>query len=298
MTWKPTKESSKLLLESQRLINEYSGSITLRQLYYLLATKGSVDFDETAYRKVKNLMINARKSKRVPPTTFAADVNLPDEEMFGSVEKYLDNCVKQYRIPRTFDQPNYIEIWVEREPLKVFMDSLVSEYDIPVFVTGGYSSLSFVFEAAQRIELSAERKGSPRILYFSDFSPASTNMFESQVSEISAHLSLTREEAAAIMLKVCVEPEHIVKFDLPILDTLPSTSKTTLFEEQYSDTLEALGLPRIPLVEIESLNPFDLADIVSNVLFSLTDQTTLGEIAILEDKNKREITRRLLEINE
>lgn len=298
MTWKPTKESSKLLLESQRLINEYSGSITLRQLFYLLADKGLVSLDETAYRKVKNLMINARKSQRVPPTTFASDVVLPDEEMFGTVDKYLESCVKHYRIPRTFDQPNYVEIWVEREPLKVFIDSLVSEYDIPVYVTGGYSSLSFVFEAAQRIELSAERKGSPRILYFSDFSPASTNMFESQVTEVSSHLSLTREEAAAIMLKVCVEPEHIIKFDLPILDTLPSTSKTTLFEDQYSDTLEALGLPRIPLVEIESLNPFDLADILSNVLFSLTDQNTLGEVAILEDKNKREITRRLLELNE
>lgn len=298
MTWKPTKESSRLLLESQRLINEYSGSITLRQLFYLLAAKGLVSFDEAAYRKVKNLMINARKSKRVPPTTFASEVVLPDETVFGDVDSYLNDCLTKYRIPRTYEQPNYVEIWVEREPLKVFIDSLVSEYDIPVFVTGGYSSLSFVFEAAQRIELSAERKGSPRILYFSDFSPASTNMFESQVTEISSHLSLTREEAAAIMLKVCVEPEHIIKFDLPILDVLPSTSKTALFEEQYSETLETLGLPRIPLVEIESLNPFDLADIVSNVLFSLTDQTTLGEIAILEDKNKREITRRLTEVNE
>jgi len=57
--------------------------------------------------------------------------------------------------------------------------------------------------------------------------------------------------------------------------------------------LGALGLPRIPLVEIESLSPFDLADIVSNVLFSLTDQNTLGDVAILEDKNKREIMKRI-----
>jgi len=298
MTWKPTKESARLLRESQRMLNEHSGSITLRQLFYLLAIKKHVAFDETAYRKVKNLMINARKSKRVPPTTFSTEVVLPDDEVYGDVEKYLDTCAKSYRIPRTFDQPNYVEIWVEREPLKVFMDSLVSEYDIPVYVTGGYSSLSFVFEAAQRLDLSAERKGSPRILYFSDFSPASTNMFESQVTEISAHLGLTRDEAAAIMLRVCVEPEHIIKLDLPILESLPATPKTALFEAQYSDTLDALGLPRIPLVEIESLNPFDLADIVSNVLFSLTDQNTLGDVAILEDKNKREIMKRITMPNE
>ena len=298
MLWRPTKESSRLLLESQRLLNEYSGSITLRQLFYLLAAKGLVSFDETAYRKVKNLMINARKSKRVPPTTFASNVTLPDDERFGAVDTYLNSCINAYRIPRTYEQPNYVEIWVEREPLKVFIDSLVSEYDIPVYVTGGYSSLSFVFEAAQRIELAAERRGSPRILYFSDFSPASTNMFESQVTEISSHLSLTRDEAAAIMLRVCVEPEHIVKFGLPVLEELPSTPKTALFEDPYSTTLGTLGLPSIPLVEIESLNPLDLADIVSNVLFSLTDQNTLGDIAILEDKNKREIKRRLVDPNE
>lgn len=289
MAWKPTKESAILLQESQRMLDEYSGSITLRQLFYLLASAGHISFDETSYRKVKNLMINARKSGRVLPTTFASDVKITDQEIYGDPHKYIEYCTKNYRIPRTFRQPNHIEIWVEREPLKVFMDSLVEEYDIPVYVTGGYSSFSFVFEASRRIQEAASRVGSPRILYFSDFSPASTNMFESQLSELSNHLALTRDEINAIMLRTCVEPEHIIKFGLPIIETLSSNSKTGLFEDMYSDTLEILGLPRVPVVEIESLNPFHLSDIVSNVLFSLTDQNTFSEVAVLEDKNKRKI---------
>lgn len=289
MSWKPTKESAALLQESQRMLDEYSGSITLRQLFYLLVNSGKVTFDETSYRRVKNLMINARKNGRVLPTTFAPNVANVDQDIYGDPRKYLDHCVSSYRVPRTFKQPNHIEIWVEREPLKVFMDSLVEEYDIPVYVTGGYSSFSFVFEAAQRIRDSAARVGSPRILYFSDFSPASTNMFESQLSELSNHLELTKDEISSIMLRTCVEPEHIIKFGLPVLETVQSTSKTALFESLYSDTLVALGLPRIPIVEIESLNPSDLSDIVSNVLFSLTDQNTFSDVAILEDKNKTAI---------
>ncbi len=287
MTWRPTKESSSLLLESQRLLNEYSGSITLRQLFYLLTGSGHIKFDETAYRKVKNLMINARKHGRVPPTTFADDPSLTDLEVYRNADDYIANSVKRYRIPRTFDQPNHVEIWVEREPLKVFMDSLVAPYDIPVYVTGGYSSFSFVFESARRLSASTVRQGSPRVLYFSDFSPASINMFESQVSEVSSHLGLTRDEANAIMVRVCVEPEHILKFDLPILEAAPATPKTALFESMYSDMLEYIGLPRIPIVEIEALNPTDLSDIVSNILFSLTDQNTLSDVARLEDKNRR-----------
>lgn len=287
MTWKPTKESALLLQECQKILTEYSEAITLRQMFYLLVNNGHLELNETAYRKVKNLMINARKFGRVSPTTFSGKKIIVDEGIYSTADSYLQSCISEYRIPRTFNQPNHVEIWVEREPHRVFINSLVSEYDIPVYVTGGYSSFSFVFEAAQRIEASAERRGSPRVLYFSDFSPASINMFESHVSEISNHLSLTRNEIDAIMLRVGLEPEHLVKFDLPVLEVLGSTQKTQLFESRYSELLEELGYPRVPVVEIESLNPADFSDIISNVLFSLTDQSILEEVALLEDKNRK-----------
>ena len=289
MKWRPTKDSAALLFECQTLLAQYSGSITLRQLFYLLVRDGHIEYSEAAYRKVKNLMINARKSGKVPPTTFSYVVPTTEDTVYGAVDTYIDTCIQDYRIPRTYNQPNHVEIWVEREPHKIFIESLVSEYDIPIYVTGGYSSFSFVFEAARRIEDSAERRGSPRILYFSDLSPASTNMFESQVSEISNHLSLTREEVEAIMLRVCLEPEHVVKFDLPILEIVKPNQKTSLFEGRYSDILEEVGLPKVPVVEIESLDPADLSDIVTNVLFSLTDQRVLEEVAILEGKNKSKL---------
>jgi len=291
MAWRPTKDSSALLLECQRLLSEYSGSITLRQMFYLLVAGGHIDLSEASYRKVKNLMINARKAGRVPPTTFSAAATPPDDTVYGDAERYLRQCLKDYRIPRTYGQPNYLEIWVEREPHKVFVSSLVNDYDIPVYVTGGYSSFSFVFEAAKRIAEAAERDGSPRILYFSDLSPASTNMFESQVSEISSHLTLTKDEVDAIMLRVGVDPEHVIKFDLPVLESLRPSQKTTLFESKYSDSLEDLGLPRLPVVELEALNPIDFSEIVSNVLFSLTDQRALEDVALLEDENKQIIRR-------
>lgn len=294
--WRPTKDSASLLAECQRLITEYSGSITLRQLFYLLVAEGHLDLSEASYRKVKNLMINARKANRVPPTTFSAYESPVDDETFGDIDRYLRKCMRDYRIPRTYSQPNHVEIWVEREPHKVFINSLVREYDIPVYVTGGYSSFSFVFESAKRIEKSAERSGSPRILYFSDFSPASINMFESQVSEISSHLNLTRAEVDAIMLRVGVDPEHIIKFDLPVLESVLPNQKTALFEANYSGILEDLGLPRIPLVELEALNPVDFSEIITNVLFSLTDQSTLEEIAILEDTNRQLLRRGLGEV--
>lgn len=287
--WRPTKDSSELLRHCQRVLGEYDSSITLRQLYYILASEGHVSLDEASYRKVKNLMINARKASKVPPTTFSKPYKALDESVYSTAASYLEDCVGSYRIPRTYNQPNHVEIWVEREPHKVFVESVVSEYDVPVFTTGGYSSFSFVFDAAKRIESSAERRGSPRILYLSDFSPSSVNMFESQVSEISSHLSMSREEVEAIMLRVCVEPEHIIRYDLPIIESARPTQKTALFEATYSDLLETLGLPKVPFVEIESLNPKDLEEIINNVLFSLTDQEVLTKVPILESDNRKKL---------
>ena len=285
-TWRPTRESQRLLGASQTLLSEYSESITLRQLYYLLVREGLVDYSESAYRKVKNLMINARKYGSVPPTTFSYEIEPTDDTIYADPMRFLNNSVKEYRIPRTLGQNNYVEIWVEREPLKVYLDSVVKVLDVPVYVTGGYSSLSFVFEASQRLKEASKRDGSPRVIYLSDFSPASLNMFESQVTEIGNHLGLTPNQASAIMLKSCVEPEHIVRFDLPIFNELPSTQKTALFESTYSTRLQALGLPPICTVEIESLNPKALSAILSNILGSLFSADKVREVIELEKHNK------------
>lgn len=283
--WKPQGESSRLLIAAQKFLHEYSEFITLRQLFYLMVDKGYLDNTESSWRKLKTLMLRARKHGRVSPRAFSLNKYNEDTQYTVEAEEYLTEAIKKYRIPRTYKQPNYIEIWVEREPLNTFLEHLLGDYDIPVYVTGGYSNYSFIYSACERLRNSVHREGSPRVLYFSDFSVASFQMYDSLLEELAGTLKLTPTEMASIVFKVGVLPEQMVKYDLPVCYTTSKDVKNKKFFELYGDALSLLGLPSNTCVEIEALNPMDLSEIVHNVVFGLLDQAVLSEVAHEEADN-------------
>lgn len=281
-SWNPQGRSKALLMECQRYFSDYSEFVTLKQLFYLLVQDGLLRNDEASWRKLKTLTLKARKHGRMDPMAFSLNKHPTETNYTVEADDYLRKMVKDFRIPRTFGQDNYFEIWVEREPLNVFVEHLLSEYDIPVFVTGGYSNYSFTFSAAERIRDSLTRSGSPRILYLSDFSPSSFKMFEILSEELANDLGIARSEMGSILFRGAVLPEHIVKFDLPACYTPSQEKRSKRFEELYGDLTKLMLLPDDACVEVESINPKDLSTIIHNVMFGLLDQSTMAEVATKE----------------
>ena len=269
----------------------------MRQLYYLLVAEDLLTHSDLSYRKVKQLMVKARRHGRVPATVFSTNEEPDSYDYTLDAEDYIRKALEDYRIPRTCLQPNYLEVWVERDPMSTFMRSILDQYDIPVYVTGGFSSYSFTHFAAKRLKASVDRDGSPRILYFADFSVPSHNMFESQVTEMASLLDLTYDETLGILVKVCVTPEHIIRHDLPLLDKSVPKSKRDPFDAAYGDLLGLVGLPDDIHVEIESLNPAILTDIVYNSVFSLVDQSVMTKIATMEAANAEKL-KEMVDIDE
>ncbi len=278
-SWNPQGRSKKLLVECQRYFNDYSEFVTLKQLFYLLVQDGLLRNDEASWRKLKTLTLKARKHGRMDPMAFSLNKHATETTYTADADSYLQKMVKDFRIPRTFDQSNYFEIWVEREPLNVFVENLLREYDIPVFVTGGYSNFSFTYSAAERIRDSLSRDGAPRILYLSDFSASSFKMFEILSEELGNELGLARSEVGSILFKGAVLPEHIVKFNLPACYTPSHEKRSKRFNELYGDLMQLMCLPEDACVEVESLNPKDLSTIIHNVMFGLLDQDTMAAVA-------------------
>jgi hypothetical protein len=56
----------------------------------------------------------------------------------------------------------YVEIWLEKDALSGVLYPVTSEWDVPLMVTRGYSSLSFLHEAAEAIT----DQGKPAYIYY------------------------------------------------------------------------------------------------------------------------------------
>lgn len=280
--WNPQGRSLALLHACQRIFQEYSEYVTLRQTFYLLVEEGSLRNDEASWRKLKTLTLKARKHGRIPAKSFSVSNNPTKTTYAVEAKEYLEKTLKDFRIPRSYGQANYVEIWVEREPLNNFVEHLLGEYDVPVYVTGGYSNYSFVHSAAERLKDSTSREGSPRILYLSDFSASSFKMFEILSEELGEELGLSRQEVSSILFKVAVLPEHIVKYNLPVCYTASKEARSPKFDELYGDVIDLLELPDKACIEIESINPKSLSNLLHNVIFGLLDQGTMSEVAAKE----------------
>lgn len=290
-TWNLQGKSKKLLMACQRYFDEYSEFITLKQLFYLLVEEGLVENNDTGWRKLKALTLRARKHGRISPTAFSLNRYPTTTQYAVKPDEYLAKAVKDYRIPRTYGQDNYFEIWVEREPLNVFVENLLGEYDIPVFVTGGFSNYAFTYSAAERIRDSLHREGSPRVLYLADFGVSSTKMFETISEELSFELGLTRQEVGSILFKGAILPEHVIKYHLPACYAKSKGAQSRRYDELYRDLLPLMGLGPDQYVEIEALNPKVLSEIIHNVMFGLISQDTLADVAMEEADALQELKR-------
>lgn len=277
--WSPQGRSLKLITACLRYFDEYSASITLKQLFYLMVAEGLLRNDEASWRKLKTVTLKARKHGRIPATALSLNKHPVDTRYAVEPDEYIQKMLRDFRIPRTYGQNNYIEIWVEREPLNIFVEHLLGEYDIPVYVTGGYANYNFIYSAAQRLKDSTSRKGSPRVVYLSDFSASSFKMFEMLSEELGGELGLTRQEVSSILFKAAVVPEQFIKYNLPKCFTPSKEEKSARFTELYGDVMSVMGLESNTCVEIESLNPKDFSNILHNIVFGLMDQNTMAEVA-------------------
>ena len=56
------------------------------------------------------------------------------------------------------NQPDYVEIWLEKDALAGVVYTITERWDVPLYVTRGYPSLSYLYDAAEYLKASEASK--------------------------------------------------------------------------------------------------------------------------------------------
>jgi hypothetical protein len=94
---------------------------------------------------------------------------------FDSVEQALRDTAAFYRKSLWTDADAYVEVWLEKDALSGVIYPVTSMYDVPLMVTRGYASLSFLYSAAEYINTLTV---STYIYHLGDFDPSGVNAGE------------------------------------------------------------------------------------------------------------------------
>jgi len=143
-----TKGRASVLLELQILDTaRHYRRLTVRQLYYILTSKYGYTPGRRFYKVFDYHLTKMRRRDR--------DLHA----------KFVDPT--RHFIPAPVPYPE-IELWVEKDSIRNFLDDLAAKYRLSIQVLRGFASLSMYRKALLR----AEKRGVKKILYIGDFDPS------------------------------------------------------------------------------------------------------------------------------
>lgn len=172
-------------------------TLTLRQLYYQFVAHDYFP-DNRAYRN------DGGKWKLDPDGTKNAEPNyswlgdiVNDARLAGLIDwnaiedrtrgieslahwstpdEIVGATAEQYRIDKWKNQPNRVEVWIEKEALAGVFERTCKANDVPYLSCRGYTSQSEMWRAGQRLKSYVDAGQRPVILHFGDHDPSGIDM--------------------------------------------------------------------------------------------------------------------------
>jgi hypothetical protein len=152
---------------------------------------------------------------------------------FANGADFLSRHIGAYRADIWADSDKYVEVWCESRSIAGVIEDTCRELAVSLYPCGGFSSITFAYEAAQLLEaecgdfwwpwLDGEEPENPGrgeyrqtkladVLYIGDHDPAGVLIDQSLEAELRRHLPEDFELAFA---RLAITPGQIVEHDLP-----------------------------------------------------------------------------------
>ena len=176
-----------LIHHANEIIDEYQTqglTLTLRQLYYQFIARGITDHkgvvlpnSQHTYSKIGNAISTGRMAgyidwEAIEDRTRGVEIR----SRWSSPRSILESAHASYHIDMWANQPERVEVWIEKEALVGVIETVCRQWDTPYLACRGYLSQSESWRAYHRIRGYAEEEVSTTILHFGDHDPSGIDM--------------------------------------------------------------------------------------------------------------------------
>lgn len=198
---------------------------TVRQAYYQATVAGLVEKTEAGYAKVQTDLVLLRRDGALPYHWLADNTRWQRKpSTFRSIEDALNETAALYRKSLWTDAENYVEVWLEKDALSGVIYPITEAFDVPLMVSRGYASLSFLNSAADYIA-SIDR---PTFIYhLGDFDPSGVDAGR----KIEATLREMAPAAEIHFERLAVTLDQIRDWRLPTRPTKTTDTRAKGFGE-------------------------------------------------------------------
>ena len=228
--------------------------ISCRGTFYQLVARGVVDKTEAEYKAtVCRLLVEMRRSGDLPFSYIADGTRwMRKPASYLSVADMLENNVATYRRMLWASQPTYVEIWLEKDALAGVIYSVTEQFDVPLMVSRGFSSITFLHSAGETIR----DQGKPAVIYqLGDHDPSGVDI----ARHIEKELRACAPEIDITFSRLAVMPDQIEALSLPTRPTKKTDSRARGFTGESVD-VDAIPAPALRAIVRDAIvSHIDLA---------------------------------------
>jgi hypothetical protein len=244
-----TKSTMAELRAGLRAIVEADHPMTVRQVFYRAVVAGLIDKTEAEYNTtVARLLLDMRRSGELPYSWIADNTRwMRKPRTYTGLADFIERHQQAYRRDLWAESGDYLEIWCEKEALAGVLHDVTEEYDVPLMVSRGFASESYLHSAAGAIinQLLAGKQQA-FIYYFGDFDPSGLHIgksIETGLRRLCYHTDRDFEPEMLVFERVAVTEAQIEDMRLP---TRPTKRAGNSHANGWPDGLASVELDALP----------------------------------------------------
>jgi hypothetical protein len=249
----------KIIQQANAIIAEYQAQgfdLTLRQLYYQFVSRDFIPNQQKEYKKLGEVLLAGRMAGLVDWNAIIDRTrNLVDLSHWDSPAQIVEAVAAQFRVDLWGSQPNRVEVWVEKDAAIGVVMGVCQQLDVPYFSCRGYTSVSEIWAAAQRLKRYQKLGQEPIILHFGDHDPSGIDMTR-DITDRLATFGLPLD-----VRRLALNMDQVEQYEPP-----PNPAKET--DSRHAGYLRLYGDESW---ELDALEPAVLAALIRKEVESIRD---------------------------
>ena len=265
-------------------IVEADKPMTVRQVFYRAVVAGLVEKTEGEYQNtVARLLVDMRRSGDLPYHWISDNTRwMRRPAMYSGLADFIARHQRAYRRDLWAKSPTYIEIWCEKEALAGVIYDVTAEYGVPLMVSRGFASESYLYSAAEAITDQLCDDGpayDAAIYYFGDYDRDGFRIsaaIEASLRRLCPQLLNNWDDDDLLFERMAVDDHQIVLLDLPTRPTKPTATSADWPADR-------------PCVELDAIQPSILRGIVRVCIEQHVDQGQLAALRQIEAAEREQL---------
>lgn len=239
-----------IITQADAICREYAGlgfTLTLRQLYYQFVRRNLLANVDTEYKRLGGIIVDARLAGLIDWDHVEDRTRwLRALSAWHTPDAMIRSAWQSYHRPLWEDQPEYVEVWIEKDALVGVIEGVCSRNDVPYFACRGYASISEVQTAAVRLGQMIRRGRAPTIIHLGDHDPSGIDMTRDIRDRLATFLG---EARAASINRIALNMPQVQRYGPPPNPAKLTDSRAAGYRRKFGDDSWELDALEPPVIE-------------------------------------------------